>query len=763
MHYCMHSRICGTVFARNGEGMSKLYEDAEALVSKMTIEEVAKQLKYDAEAVDRLKIPAYNWWNEALHGVARAGTATVFPQAIGLAAMFDDELLFKIAEVIADEGRAKYNAQAAEGDRDIYKGLTFWSPNINIFRDARWGRGHETYGEDPYLTSRLGVAFIKGLQGIDNYPECDTIKAAACAKHYAVHSGPEGERHHFDAKATAKDMEETYLPAFEAAVKEGKVEAVMGAYNRTNGEPCCGSKTLIKDILRGKWGFKGHFVSDCWAIRDFHENHKITNSPAESAALALNNGCDLNCGNTYLCILAALKDKLITEDDMRKACTRLMATRMKLGILPRTDEEALKKTGEYDKIPYSNCDTPLNNALSCKASEESIVLLKNNGVLPLKEGEYKTIGVVGPTADLRSVLEGNYFGTASEYVTNLTGIRRATSSRVLYSDGAHLYKDGFSNLAKPDDRLAEARIVVKNSDITILCVGLDATIEGEEGDTGNMFASGDKVSLKLPASQQRLIDSVIKTAKENDKKVIVVLNAGSAIDISDLNESADAILDCWYSGGQGGTALANVLFGKVSPSGKLPVTFYKDGEQPEFTDYSMKNRTYRYFKGETLYPFGYGLSYTTFDTSASVKTTGFVPAEGASYDELQKAAVEIEVNITNTGSFDSDEVVLAFVDKCPAEKLANGLNSDPGKTRLNVGSADATQGELKDLLLPDDQPIKSLCAFKRVSLKAGETKTVKLPVSAHSLTTVLENGERVFLRGEYRFEVSDTETAINVL
>ena len=725
--------------------MSNLLKDAEELVSKMKIEEVAKELKYDAEAIERLNIPAYNWWNEALHGVARAGTATVFPQAIGLAAMFDDDLLFKIADVISTEARAKYNAQAAEEDRDIYKGLTMWSPNINIFRDARWGRGHETYGEDPYLTARLGLAFIKGLQGLDNYPECDTLKVAACAKHFAVHSGPEGERHHFNAVASKKDMEETYLPAFEKAVKEGKVESVMGAYNRTNGEPCCGSPTLMKEILRGKWGFKGHFVSDCWAIRDFHENHKITNSPAESAALALNNGCDLNCGNTYLCILAALKEKLITEEDMRKACTRLMVTRMKLGILPRSDEDAKAKTAKYDTISYLENDTPEHNELSLKASQESIVLLKNNGVLPLKEGEYKTIGVVGPTANLRTVLEGNYFGTASEYVTNLEGIKHATKSRVLYSEGSHLFKDRTSNLAKADDRMAEAVIVTKNSDITILCLGLDATIEGEEGDTGNMFASGDKVSLKLPEAQIRLYKNVLKTVKENNKKLIVVLNAGSAIDLEELNTEADAIVDCWYSGGHGGEALADVLFGKVNPSGKLPVTFYKDGEQPEFTDYSMKNRTYRYFKGTTLYPFGYGLSYTTFKAESDAKATGFVPEAEADYFDLQKTAIEVSVEVTNTGDLDGDEVVLAYVDKKPSEKVENGKNA-----------------AYKDALDPSNQPIKSLCGFKRVSLKKGETKKVSLPISAYSLTTVLEDGRRVFLKGEYTIKVYDKDITVTL-
>ncbi len=712
--------------------MSRLEQDARDLVSKMTIEEVAKQLKYDAEAIDRLGVPAYNWWNEALHGVARAGVATVFPQAIALAAMFDDEFLTKIAQVIATEARAKYNEMSDIGDRDIYKGLTMWSPNINIFRDQRWGRGHETYGEDPYLTSRLGVAFIKGLQGLENYPDCDTLKVAACAKHYAVHSGPEGERHHFNAKASAKDMEETYLPAFEAAVKEAKVEAVMGAYNRTNDEPCCGSDTLIKKNLREKWGFQGHFVSDCWAIRDFHENHKITNTPAESAAMALKAGCDLNCGNTYLCILAALKDKLITEEQMREACVRLMKTRMKLGILPRSEEEAVKKTDVYDKISYLENDTPENNAVSLEASRKSIVLLENNGVLPIKEGEYKTIGVVGPTSNLRSVLEGNYFGTASEYVTNLEGIKRATKSRVLCSDGAHLYQDSFSNLAKKDDRMGEAIAVTRNSDIVILCLGLDAMIEGEEGDTGNMFASGDKMSLKLPESQLRLADNVIKTAKEYGKKIVVVLNAGSAIDLSFLKDDVDAIIDCWYSGAFGGTALAEVLFGKVNPSGKLPITFYKDGEQPDFTDYSMKNRTYRYYKGEALYPFGYGLSYTKYDYELAGSVTAAV--DTADYMTLQNPVVTLDVTVKNDGDYDGEEVILAYVDKCPADK---GIDAD-------------------------NQPIKSLCAFKRIALKKGESKKVSLDITGYSLTTVLDDGTRTFLPGKYIFTVADKKVELEI-
>jgi len=710
--------------------MGNLVEDARALVSKMTIEEVATQLKYDAEAVERLNIPEYNWWNEALHGVARAGVATVFPQAIGLAAMFDDELLHEIAKVIATESRAKYNAQFEEGDRDIYKGLTMWSPNINIFRDPRWGRGHETYGEDPYLTARLGVAFIKGLQGDENYPECDTLKVAACAKHYVVHSGPEAERHHFNAVATAKDMEETYLPQFEAAVKIGKVESVMGAYNRTNGEPCCGSKTLIKDILRDKWGFKGHFVSDCWAVRDFHENHKITNKPSESAALALNNGCDLNCGNTYLCILAALKEKLITENDMREACVRLMCTRMKLGILERTDEKAKEKTAVYDNIDFLENDTPSNNLLSYKAACKSIVMLKNNGVLPLDKSKLNTIGVVGPTAASQAVLEGNYCGTASEYITNLRGIQNAFDGRILYSEGAHLYLDRTSGLAKAEDRMAEARIVTKNSDIVILCLGLDASIEGEEGDTGNMFASGDKTSLLLPKSQILLYENVIKTAKENGKKVIAVVNAGSAIDLSYLEENADAILHCWYSGSKGGMALADVIFGVVNPSGKLPITFYKDGQIPEFTDYGMKGRTYRYLREKPLYPFGYGLSYSKFEYgNISVSKVSDKPTNEADYETMNLPFLKVEFDIKNSGPYDGEEVALLYVDKLPSSKgMIEGLN-------------------------PDNQPIKSLCGFERVDIDSTKQKHVSLLVSAYSLTTVLEDGKRVLIDGEYEFEV----------
>ena len=415
---------------------------AKALVAKMDLMEKASQLKYDAAPIQRLGVPAYNWWNEALHGVARAGLATVFPQAIAMAAMFDDKKMEKIADVIATEGRAKYNAYSAHNDRDIYKGLTFWSPNVNIFRDPRWGRGHETYGEDPYLTSRLGVSFVNGLQG-----DGEVMKAAACAKHFAVHSGPEDLRHEFDAQATPKDMEETYLPAFEALVKEADVESVMGAYNRTNGEPCCGSPTLIQKTLREKWGFEGHYVSDCWAIRDFHEHHGVTSNARESAAMALKAGCDVNCGNTYLHIMAAYQEGLVTEEEITQACERLMTTRYLLGLFDGS---------EYDNIPYNVVECREHRDLAVETARNSAVLLKNDGILPLDKTKVKTIGVIGPNANSRVPLYGNYYGTASRYVTILEGIQDYVGDdvRVLYSEGCHLYRDRVEALAWEQDRLS---------------------------------------------------------------------------------------------------------------------------------------------------------------------------------------------------------------------------------------------------------------------------------------------------------------------
>ena len=647
---------------------------AKELVSKMSLEEKASQLRYDAPAIEHLGIPAYNWWNEVLHGVARAGTATVFPQAIGLAAMFDEDMQEEIAAVIAREARAKYNGQSRHGDRDIYKGLTVWSPNINIFRDPRWGRGHETYGEDPYLTSRLGVRFIKGLQGNGKY-----LKVAACSKHFAVHSGPEAVRHHFDAKASMKDMNETYLPAFEATVKEAEVESVMGAYNRVNGEPACGSETLLKKTLRDKWGFQGHVVSDCWAVRDFHENHKVTATAPESAALAIKNGCDLNCGNTYLHMMEAVQEGLVTEEQITLACERLFTTRFLLGLF---DDDC-----EYDRIPVTDTDTDEHNELALKAAEKCMVLLENDGTLPLDRKKIRTIAVIGPNADSVPALEGNYNGTSSRYVTFLAGLRDYAEKhgiRVLYSLGCHLFKDRTSNLAQADDRLAEAAMYAEAADVTIACIGLDAGLEGEEGDTGNEYFSGDKNDLLIPESQRKLLQVLEKSAE----KLVTVIAAGSNLNVAEGNAKVFA----WYPGQAGGTALAELLFGEKNFSGHLPLTFYKDvRDLPDFEDYSMKNRTYRYFTGEPLYPFGYGLSYTRFTVNRAEAAEGSVCME-----------------VSNTGDRDGETVLQVYV-ACES---------------------------------PCSPVHPRLCGFRRIALKSGETKRFDVTLDQYTDTVINDEGER---------------------
>ena len=652
------------------EALSAL-ERAEDITDRLSVEEQAEQLKYDAPKVERLGIPAYNWWSEGLHGVARAGTATMFPQTIGLAAMFDEDAVRRAGEITSVEARAKYNEYSAHGDRDIYKGLTLWSPNVNIFRDPRWGRGQETYGEDPFLTSRLGVAYTKGLQG-----DGKVLRTAACAKHFAVHSGPEATRHEFDAKSNMKDMTETYIAAFEALVKEAKVETVMGAYNRVNGEPACASSFLMGKLK--EWNFDGHFVSDCWALRDFHTNHGVTKTAPESAAMALKAGCDLNCGNTYLHLLIAYNEGLITKEDLRRSCVKLMRTRVRLGMFD--------KSTEFDGLNYDivACDEHKKFSLEC--SERSIVLLKNNGILPLTEGKYKTIGVIGPNADSVPALEGNYNGKADEYVTFLRGIREAFDGRVIYSEGCHLYKDRCMQLGLPDDRLAEAEIIAEHSDLVVLVVGLDATIEGEEGDTGNEFSSGDKNDLRLPESQRKLV----KTVMAKGKPVIIVTAAGSAINVE---ADCDALIHAWYPGQLGGRALANILFGKVSPSGKLPVTFYEDASKlPDFSDYSMKNRTYRYARGNILYPFGFGLTYSETECS-----------------DLKFENGVASVKVTNTGKRATEDVVQFYIKGYSENAVPN----------------------------------HSLCSFKRVALDAGESRVVQITLPERSTMAVNEKGEWV--------------------
>jgi len=664
---------------------------AKELVAQMTLEEKACQLRFDAPAIPRLNVPAYNWWNEGLHGVARAGVATSFPQAIGMAATFDKELLGEVGNVISVEGRAKYNAYAAEEDRDIYKGLTFWSPNVNIFRDPRWGRGHETYGEDPYLTGELGEAFVKGLQGDGEY-----MKAAACAKHFAVHSGPEALRHSFDAVANDKDLWETYLPAFEKLVKKADVEAVMGAYNRTNGEPCCGSKALMEDILRGQWEFQGHYVSDCWAVRDFHTNHMVTATAEESAALALKTGCDVNCGNTYLHMMSAYEQGLVTEEDITIAAERLFTTRFLLGLFDET---------EYDKIGFDKIECKEHLELADKATAEGVVLLKNNGILPLKKDEIKSIGVIGPNANSRVALIGNYHGTSSRYITVLEGIQDAVNddTRVYFSEGCHLFRDKVEHLGWRQDRISEAVAVAKNSDVVVLCVGLDETLEGEEGDTGNSYASGDKVDLLLPEVQRELIEAVMKVGKPT-----IVLNmTGSAMDLRFEQEHADAIMQVWYPGARGGKVIADMLFGELSPSGKLPITFYNDtADLPDFEDYSMKGRTYKYLTATPLYPFGYGLSYGDADITA-VEVNGQAVAAGAkvAYAEDMKVCVEV----TNKSNMALGEVVQVYI-------------------KDNDSAFAPTNGKL--------------CGFARVNMKAGETVKVCVPVDEDAFTVVNDAGKK---------------------
>lgn len=663
-------------------------ERAVHLVDQMTVEEMASQLRYDAPAIERLHIPAYNWWSEGLHGVARAGTATVFPQAIGLAATFDPVLIEKIGDTIATEARAKYNAASAHGDRDIYKGLTIWSPNVNIFRDPRWGRGHETYGEDPYLTSRLGESFVKGLQGDGSY-----LKTAACAKHFAVHSGPEKERHHFDAKATRKDMWETYLPAFQACVEAG-VESVMGAYNRTNGEPCCANTYLMEEVLRGKWHFEGHYVSDCWAIKDFHENHKVTRNAEESAYLALEKGCDLNCGCTYREIMPAYKKGEMPLSLIRRAAIRLFTTRFLLGMFDKT---------EYDEIPYETIACKEHLALAKKAAEESIVLLKNDGILPLKKKKGMTIGVIGPNADSREALIGNYHGTPPRYITVLEGIQDylGEDGRVLYAQGCHLYKDREEALAQPDDRISEAVSCAEHADVVVLCLGLDETLEGEEGDTGNSYASGDKLDLLLPPPQQRLLEAVAKTKKP----FIVCLLAGSAMDLNFADQEAAAILQAFYPGAEGGREVARLLFGEYSPSGKLPVTIYRDlTEMPAFTDYTMRGRTYRYLTKKPLYPFGYGLTYS------DCVIDEIQPEKEYTYEDAVKDGIEIKVHVENRGSYDTEEVLQGYV---------------------KVQS-------------PNEVLHPKLGVFARIHIKAGEGQWISLHISKTAFSTVTEDGERVY-------------------
>lgn len=788
---------------------------AADLVSRMTLEEKVRQMQNVAPAIPRLGVPAYDWWNEALHGVARAGKATVFPQAIALAATWDTNLMHRIADVISTEARAKYNDAIRKDNHDRYYGLTFWSPNINIFRDPRWGRGQETYGEDPYLTGQLAIQFIRGMQGDDPH----YFKVIATAKHYAVHSGPEPDRHRFNVDPGERDLKETYLPAFRAAIVEGKADSVMCAYNSVDGKPACANPELLDTILKQQWGFNGYVVSDCGAIGDIFEGHKYKPNAAEASAAAVKAGTDLTCGNEYISLVQAVKSGLITEQEINRALERLFIARFKLGMFDPADRVP------FSKIPYSVVDSEDHGKVALQAARESIVLLKNNGILPLKSS-VRSIAVIGPSADDPDAPLGNYNGFTSKLVTPLQGIRRQFGSKLrvtwalgsTYTSKSHtllpadvfsppdgkgsgLLAEYFDNpdlkgqpkftrveprpyiqpgimdpavaAAVPDkgysvrwtgtlhpklsgdyvlgtrgDRhghigmrvfldgreilgdqgtmgigsvrethvtlepehayqlrveytagaadsgaallwtppaeglLTEAISTVKNSDVTVAFVGLNANLEGEEMKVDVPgFSGGDRTDLNLPEPQERLIEAAMATGKP----VIVVLTAGSALSVNNTAQNAAAVLDLWYGGEKGGTAIAETLAGVNNPSGRLPVTFYRGVDQlPAFDDYSMNNRTYRYFKGEPLWGFGFGLSYSKFQYSALKATRS---ATGAHVSALVK----------NDSAHDGDEVV--------------------------------------QLYLSGGDFIHELRGLQRVHLRAGETRTIEFTVPAADLPT----------------------------
>ena len=610
------------------------------LLSKMTLKEKISQLGNNAPAIPRLGVLEYNWWNECLHGVARAGTATVFPQAIGMAATFNPNLINDVAVVISDEARAKHHEALRNNDYSQYKGLTFWSPNINIFRDPRWGRGHETYGEDPYLTGQIGTQFVKGLQGND--PKY--LKLVATAKHFAVHSGPESERHFFNANVNQRDLWETYLPAFKDLVVDANVYSVMGAYNRVNGESASASNYLLQEILRDKWGFNGYVVSDCGAINDIHANHKIVKTPEESAALGVITGCDLNCGGIYQNHLQeSVTLGLISEKEIDTAVYRLFLARMKLGMFDPAEIVS------YAQIPFDINNSQKHDELSLKTAQSSMTLLKNNGVLPIDINKINKIAVVGPNADNINALLGNYHGTPSSPVTFINGLNDYVGKRaeITYSKGVDLVKDGARGSNLLSDSIIED---VKKADLAIFVGGLDATWEGEEMPGGinvDGFYNGDRTRIEMPEIQQKAIKAMIDTGTP----VVLVLMAGSSIALSGLEKELDAILMAWYPGQRGGDAIASVLFGDYNPGGKLPVTFYSStSELPDFKDYNMSSGngfTYRYYKGKALYPFGHGLSYTKFKYS-KLKVNKIRLTE--------KEKFKISFTIKNIGNYNGDEL-----------------------------------------------------------------------------------------------------------
>jgi beta-glucosidase len=665
----------------------------QGLISRMTLEEKCSQLSYESKPIDRFGIEEYNWWNECLHGVARAGRATIFPQAIGMAATFDVQLVKRVAEAIALEARAKHHYAASHGNRGQYRGLTFWTPNINIFRDPRWGRGMETYGEDPFLTSRMGVAFVEGLQG----DEPEYLKAAACAKHYAVHSGPESLRHEFDARVSEKDLRETYLPAFEALIEAG-VETVMGAYNRVNGEPANAHPYLIGEILRGEWGFQGHFVSDCWAIKDFHTGHNVTKTVEESAALALRSGCDLNCGDSYEQLKTAVEQGLVEEKFVDESLARLLRTRLLLGLLDDENPNPLSAT------PISVVGSNEHRALARELAAQSVVLLKNEGnLLPLSPN-VKRLYVTGPNAASIEALIGNYYGVSEQITTILEGVSGSVdeSTTIDYRKGALVDRKN----TNPVDWIT---FEASKADAAIAVFGNDNTIEGEEGDAIASENKGDRRAIELPAHQ---VDT-LKKFRAGGAKVILVLTGGSPIAFPE--DLADSILFAWYPGQEGGAAVADIIFGRRSPGGRLPITFPRSTDDlPPYEDYSMRNRTYRFSDQEPLFPFGFGLSYAPVSYGpVSLQKVG-------DSEKGETSGVVASVTISNTGERPIEEVAQAYL-------------------RRRGASASA--------------PRWSLCGFSRVSIGAGKSVPAEIEIPHKCFSFFDEEGRRQEPRGTYEILV----------
>jgi len=672
------------------------------LISRMTLDEKISQMTNDAVKIEHLYVPKYNWWNECLHGVGMAGIATVFPQAIGLAASWNIELMDKISIAISDEGRAKHHDAIRRNRRKIFLGLTFWSPNVNLFRDPRWGRGQETYGEDPYLSSRMGVSFVKGIQGDD--PKY--LKLVATPKHYVAHSGPEPDRHTMDLKVSKKDLYESYLPAFKACVQEGKAVSVMPAYNRMNSEPCGASKVLLEDILRGELGFNGYIVSDCGALTDMFQHHKVYETPEEASAMAINAGMDLFCIGmitvrkkkvVWKWIRGAVEQGLLTEGTINQSLKRLFTARFRLGMFDPPEMVP------YAQIPFEKNDCEEHRALALRAARESIVLLKNeNNILPLKKN-VKSIAVIGPNADDLDVLLGNYNGDPSRYTTFLQGIKDKLSpdTEIYYSKGCAL-KD------KSRDGFNEAIEIAKKSSVIIAVLGISHHLESEEGFGQESDAGGDRVHLDLPGVQEDLLKQLHATGKP----IILVLTSGSALSVNFAKENIPVIIQAWYPGEEGGAAIADVVFGDYNPAGRLPITFYKSVDQlPDFLDYNMEGRTYRYFKGEPLYSFGYGLSYTKFQYSNLQLSPNKVnPNED----------ISISVDVENIGQISGDEVVQVYV------------NNKTASIRV---------------------PIRELQGFKRISLISGEKKTLKFTLTPYQFSIVNEDGKRFIEPGNFGISV----------